>query len=103
MRSLTSLVRRLFHPTPPICARRQQPGLRPRLEPLEGRWLPSNFTITDGSDDPTDTGSLRFALNNLSAGSNTIHFAITSSTALNVGSVTGAPLPAITHQVFLDG
>ena len=43
-------------------------------------WHPApvaaaTFTVTDNSDNPTDTGSLRFAVNDLAPGSNTITFA----------------------------
>jgi predicted outer membrane repeat protein len=40
---------------------------RPMLEPLEDRTVPAPniFTVTDNSDDPNDTGSIRYAFNNL--------------------------------------
>jgi hypothetical protein len=34
---------------------------RPRVERLEGRRLLATFTVTDTSDSPTETGSLRYA------------------------------------------
>ncbi len=49
---------------------------RPRLEPLEERTLLSTFMVTDNSDNPSDTESIRYAIDQLSAaGSNTISFA----------------------------
>src|SRR5262245_61305460 len=46
------------------------------LEFLEERAVPATFMVTNNSDSVTDTGSLRFAINHLSAGqSNTINFA----------------------------
>src|SRR5690349_5710199 len=64
----------------PGCRRHGKPARRPRralgLERLEDRLLLANFTVTNNSDNPLDTGSLRFAVNHLSAGqSNQIHFA----------------------------
>ena len=47
---------------------------RPRLEPLEQRTLLSTFTVTDNSDNPTDPGSLRYAILNAPGGT-TINFA----------------------------
>jgi predicted outer membrane repeat protein len=49
---------------------------RPRIEPLEERTLLSTWTVTDNSDSPTDTGSLRYAILNEPAGT-TINFAYT--------------------------
>ena len=51
-------------------------GRRPclELEPLEGRWVPSTFTVLSGSDSGSDTMSLRFLLGTVPAGS-TIDFA----------------------------
>jgi hypothetical protein len=45
---------RLSRPTVPL---RNKPrvSVRPRLEWLEERWLPSTFTVTGNSDDPNDT------------------------------------------------
>jgi len=77
--------------------------VRPWLEWLEGRWLPSSFTVTDNSDDPADGNSLRYALNHLTAGGNTIEFNIAGSTTIAVGSVTGTPLPAISEPVSILG
>ena len=74
-------------------------NVRPRLEPLEDRWLPSTFTVLDNSDNAADANSFRYALNHLSAGSNAINFDITGSTTIKVLS----PLPAITRQVSILG
>jgi hypothetical protein len=79
------------------------PTVHLELEPLEERRLLSTFAVTDNSDDPADTNSLRFALNHLAAGGNTIDFAIIGSTTIDVGSVTGTPLPTITQPVSIDG
>src|SRR5262249_48701818 len=46
---------------------------RPRFERLEGRTMLSTWMVTDNSDDPTDTGSLRYAINNAPDGT-TINF-----------------------------
>ena len=56
----------------------------PRLEPLEERTLLSVWTVTDNSDNPTDTGSLRYAINNAPSGT-TIEFAksVKSITLIN--------------------
>ena len=55
-----------------------------RLEALEERTLLSVWTVTDNSDSPTDTGSLRYAINNAPSGS-TIEFAqsVKSITLIN--------------------
>ena len=47
---------------------------RPRLEALEGRALLSVWTVTNNSDKPNDTGSLRWAIKNEPSGT-TIEFA----------------------------
>src|SRR5947209_19541184 len=82
-------------------AAKPESAVRPWLEWLEGRWLPSSFTVTDNSDDPADGNSLRYALNHLTAGGNTIEFNIAGSTTIAVGSVTGTPLPAISEPVAI--
>ncbi len=48
----------------------------PILEGLEARQLLSTFTVTDTSDNPSDTGSLRYAINQANADNqaNTIEF-----------------------------
>ncbi len=64
-----------------------------------------NFIVTDTSDDPNDPHSLRYALDNLIASSNTVLFAIPGSgpQTIDVGSFTGMPLPAIQYQVDIQG
>jgi hypothetical protein len=47
---------------------------RPRLQLLEGRTLLSTFTVTNNSDSPTNTGSLRYAILH-EPGGTTIDFA----------------------------
>ncbi len=74
---------------------RRRPVRRCRLtrlwpEILEDRALLSSiFTVTDNSDSPTDTGSLRYAINNATSGS-TIEFAssVTSPITLANGVLT---------------
>jgi Right handed beta helix region len=57
----------------------RRPSFRPRLEGLEDRLAPAAFTVIDNIDSAMDTGSLRYALANLSTGTsastNTITFA----------------------------
>jgi hypothetical protein len=55
-------------------ARRRLP--RPAFDRLEERTLLSTWTVTDNSDNPTDTGSLRYAILNEPDGT-TINFAST--------------------------
>jgi len=69
--------------------RRRTPPVRLRLELLEDRSVPSVVTVTSASDDPSDTGSLRYALKNATSGE-TIDFAagvrtIDLSSTLNIG------------------
>ncbi len=62
--------------------------------------MPSTFTVTDNSDCTSDTGSLRYALNHLAAGGNTIDFNITGgNTTIDLTS----SLPTITQQVSILG
>src|SRR5262249_6440791 len=49
-------------PSPP--PRRSRRGLRPRLEPLEDRWVPSLLKVTSSADDLTMKGTLRWAVAN---------------------------------------
>ena len=58
------------------------------LEFLEERTLLSVFTVTDNSDSPTDTGSLRYAINNEPSGT-TIDFAsnVTGTITLTNGAL----------------
>ena len=50
--------------------------MRPTLVALEDRQLLSTFTVTDTSDNPSDTGSLRYAINQANSDNqaNTIDF-----------------------------
>ena len=56
------------------------------VELLEDRTVPSTFTVTDTSDNASDTGSLRYAINNLASGTaattNTINFSLPSSSVI---------------------
>jgi hypothetical protein len=77
---------------------------RPRLELLEDRQLLATFTVTDTSDNVSDTGSLRYAItqSNLTGpGPNTIDFNIAGT---GVQTITpGSPLAAATVPVTIDG
>src|SRR5262249_3211074 len=42
------------------------------LEVLEDRLAPAAFTVTDTKDDPTDSGSLRYAITHLASRDNSI-------------------------------
>ena len=50
--------------------------MRPTLLAMEDRQLLSTFTVTDTSDNPSDTGSLRHAIDQANANNqaNTINF-----------------------------
>jgi hypothetical protein len=71
---------------------------RPRLELLEERTLLSTWTVTDNSDSPTDTRSLRYAIANAPSG-DTINFAatVTSPIVLTHGALT------ITRNLDIEG
>ncbi len=80
-------------------ARKYLPGgrrsSRPRLEVLEDRALLSTVVVADKSDDPNDTGSLRYAVTNAPSGS-IIAFAsnVTGTITLNPNN---GPLPILTN------
>ena len=93
--TMRSWIRRLF--TRPVthtvrrAARRARPALPlPALEMLEDRWLPSTFVVTDASDSAADTGSLRYAINNLATGSsastNTINFSLPADSVITLSN-----------------
>jgi parallel beta-helix repeat protein len=77
------------------------PFYRPRLESLEGRWLPSTFLVTRTDD--AGAGSLRQAIldANATPGTNEIDFAIGDGGAQTIRPRTA--LPAVTNPVVLDG
>jgi hypothetical protein len=79
----------------------RDPFYRPRLESLEGRWLPSTFLVT--STDDAGAGSLRQAIldANATPGTNEIDFAIGDGGAQTIRPSTA--LPAVTNPVVLDG
>jgi hypothetical protein len=93
-------------------ARRRAAPVRLGLELLEDRSVPSAVTVTSVSDDPGDTGSLRYALNHAISGE-TIDFAadvrtISLSNTLNSAGLTiGVNLTIINDQgvgpVTIDG
>src|SRR5262249_55444478 len=74
---------------------------RPRLEALEGRWLPSAFLVTTADD--AGAGSLRQAIldANATPGANEIDFAIGKGGAQTIRPATA--LPAVTNPVVIDG
>ena len=63
---------------------------RLRMEMLEDRLLPATFTVTDTSDNASDTGSLRYAIDNLASGSaastNTINFSLPSGSTVTLSN-----------------
>ena len=79
-------------------------GRRPWLELLEDRMLLATFTVTDTSDNISDTGSLRYAItqSNLTGpGPNTIDFKIPGT---GVETITPASaLPTATVPVTIEG
>jgi parallel beta-helix repeat protein len=74
---------------------------RPRVVELEGRVLPSTFTVTSTAD--VGPGSLRQAIldNNATAGLNTIAFDIGRGGLQTIRPASA--LPTITNPVILDG
>jgi hypothetical protein len=71
-------------------------------EALEGRQLPSTFTVTSAAD--SGSGTLRWAISqvdNSSSSSNTIKFSIPGSGTRTIALK--SPLPAITKPVTIDG
>jgi hypothetical protein len=83
--SPVSLVTRLprsqvIHGTQDTMGRRAS---RPRLELLEERTLLSTWTVTDNSDNPTDPGSLRYAILDEPSGT-TINFASTVTSPITL-------------------
>ena len=106
----------------PRPARVSARGFRPFVEALEDRFLPTSYTVTTVKDILHDVTpgevTLRDVLTaidsqaisgNAAAGSanNTVHFAIgvqKSAQTISVGTGNvAAALPALTHQVFIDG
>jgi hypothetical protein len=80
---------------------RKRSSFRPRLEALEGRWLPSTFVVTNTNDG--GAGSLRQAIldSNGTAGTNTIDFNIPGAGVQVIQPL--SELPTITNPVVLDG
>src|SRR5262249_6363099 len=66
---------------------------RPRFDRLEDRTMLSSWTVTDNSDNPTDPGSLRYAILNEPDGT-TINFAPTVG---NLITLTGGTLNITTN------
>ncbi len=61
----------------------------------------SGLVVTDTSDSASDTGSLRYQLNHLAAGSNTITFDIPGTGAKTIDLT--SPLPVIKQKVDIKG
>jgi hypothetical protein len=82
---------------------RRRPALRarPRLEPLEDRWLPSQIGLTVSSLADAGTGSLRAAVLTANAGSQkdqfTIGFAVKGTIDLQT------PLPDLNNNISIQG
>src|SRR4051812_45221942 len=97
--SMQTWVRNLFQPR-----RRSAPTvrMRPRLmvELLEDRLVPASFIVSDLADNVNDAGSIRFAVNHLAAGSNTVTF--DSSLANQTIILTGGAL-VISQNVTITG
>ena len=76
---------------------------QPGLERLEERTLLSTFTVKDNSDDASDMGSIRFAINHLSTdGNNTINFSsLTGGNTITLNPLNG-PL-TVYYGVTIDG
>jgi parallel beta-helix repeat protein len=97
---LTSIRRRLAISRSRPRGQALRPRFRPRVEALEGRWVPAAFLVTTTAD--AGAGSLRQAIldANAAPGTNEIDFAIGS------GPQTIRPtsaLPEVTHSVLIDG
>jgi hypothetical protein len=73
---------------------------RPRLEALEGRWLPSTFLVTTTED--SGAGSLRQAIldANATPGTNEIDFAIGDGGVQTIRPATA--LPTVTRSVIIN-
>jgi hypothetical protein len=76
------------------------PLVRPRLEALEGRWLPSTFLVRNAND--AGAGSLRQAIldANATPGTNEIDFAIGNGGAQVIRPTTA--LPVVNRSVVID-
>src|SRR6516164_892048 len=82
--------------------RRARPPLfRPRLESLEGRWLPSTFVVINTDD--AGAGSLRQAIldANATPGTNEIDFDIGGGGIQMIRP--SIALPEVTHSIVIDG
>jgi titin len=85
----------------PRAGKPARPPRRPRLEGLEGRWLPSTFLVTTGDD--AGPGSLRQAIldANATPGASEIDFAVGDGGAQTIRP--RSDLPWVTHSVVIDG
>ncbi len=113
--SLKRWIRRLFTPTASI--RVPARAVRPALEPLEARWLPTTYTVTTTVDQLHDTTpgqvTLRDVLTAIATGaasgnaakpstSNIVTFAIGTTGSIQTINLT-SPLPTIALPTLLDG
>jgi predicted outer membrane repeat protein len=80
---------------------RKRPTYRPRLEALEGRWLPSQVGLTVTSLTDSGPGTLRAAILGADVGSHsdkfTIGFAVTGTIDLQ------SPLPDLNNNIAIQG
>ena len=83
------------------CRHTLPPLFRPRLESLEGRWLPSTFVVVN--TDNAGAGSLRQAIldANATPGTNEINFDIGGGGAQTIRPTW--QLPDVSHSVVIDG
>jgi hypothetical protein len=105
LRVLPGIINRLRNGGVDGGLRRRGTGRRWSAEALEGRLLLSTFYVTDTSDDVNDTGSLRYAITQVDAGTgtgvDTIDFNISGTAPFTIQPA--SPLPTITHPVLIDG
>ena len=94
-------LRHWFRKSKPGCRARPHQYRRLCFEHLEELAMLTNFTVSSTGDIATDSTTLRYALTNLSAGSNTITFMIPGSGAHVIQPQ--SPLPNITEPVTIDG
>ena len=94
-------IRNWFRKTKRANSARSAHYRRLSIEHLEERTLLTAFTVSTTGDSAIDPTTLRYALTNLSAGSNTITFAIPGSGVHVIQPQ--SPLPNIFETVTIDG
>ncbi len=84
---------------------RRNRGWIPILEVLEGRTVPSTFTVTNASADPTVAGSLPYAVNQANAhvGLDYILFDIPNASSATPATIALTSPLTLTDQVVIDG